>query len=103
MQLRFAAGATIALMMSASLGFAQSEQPPAAPAPQQPSAQHAPQEPQLPPLVDSNFTAATPTRGEVEGFLKTSWGYDTNRIWEVYAIEKTAAPGVSKVTVLIAE
>lgn len=103
MQLRLPVSAMAALLMSASFGFAQSQQPPAAPSPQQEPAQHAPQEPQLPPVVEGNFTAASPTRADVEGFLKTSWGYDTNRIYEVYAIEKTAAPGVSKVTVLIAE
>ncbi|HEX3661998.1 MAG TPA: thioredoxin domain-containing protein [Acidobacteriaceae bacterium] len=51
----------------------------------------------------SNFTAASPTRAEVEAFLKASWGYDENRVWEVYGVEKTLAPGVSKVIVLVAE
>ncbi|HTW60302.1 MAG TPA: thioredoxin domain-containing protein [Terracidiphilus sp.] len=39
----------------------------------------------------------------MEAFLKTSWGYDENRVWEVFAIQKTNAPGVSKVQVLLAE
>jgi protein-disulfide isomerase len=52
---------------------------------------------------EANFTAATPTRADVEAFLRTSWGYDLSRVWEVYAVQKTAAPGVSKVTVLVAQ
>ncbi|HVT97580.1 MAG TPA: thioredoxin domain-containing protein, partial [Acidobacteriaceae bacterium] len=45
----------------------------------------------------------SPTKADVEAFLKASWGYDENRVWEVYGIEKTTAPGVSKVTILVAE
>jgi protein-disulfide isomerase len=82
-------------------------QPPAAPSPQQvpnaPAASAAPQEVQFPPVEASNFNAATPTKEEVEAFLKTSWGYDPNRVWEVFSIQKTIAPGVSKVVVLVAE
>lgn len=96
----------LALCFGASAVFAQS-QPPAAPAPQQvpgaPGAQGAPQEVQFPPVEQSNFTAAAPTKEEVEAFLKTSWGYDPNRVWEVYGVQKTIAPGVSKVIVLVAE
>ena len=83
-------------------------QAPAAPVPQQVpnapgAAPAAPQEVQFPPVQPSNFTAASPTKDDVEAFLKTSWGYDPNRVWEVFGIEKTDAPGVSKVTVLVAE
>ncbi|MGA8111910.1 MAG: thioredoxin domain-containing protein [Acidobacteriaceae bacterium] len=102
MQLRFASSAVLALLMSVSIGFAQTE-PPSAPSPHEPAAPQTQQEPKLPPVSGANFTAAAPTRAEVDGFLKTSWGYDANRIWEVFAIEKTAAPGVSKVTVLLAQ
>lgn len=114
MQLRFLSSAVLALSIAVPLGHTQSE-PPSAPAPQQgtqapqqdaqgpqPGAQ--PQgEPQFPPVNEADFTAASPSKAEVEAFLKASWGYDTNRIWKVYAIEKTSAPGVSKVTVLLAE
>ncbi|HEX4037963.1 MAG TPA: thioredoxin domain-containing protein [Acidobacteriaceae bacterium] len=100
MQLRFISSAVLALLVNVS--FAQTE-PPSAPAPQQQAAPHAPEEAKFPPVSEANFTAAAPTRADVEGFLKTSWGYDTNRIWEVYSIEKTIAPGVSKVTVLLAQ
>lgn len=51
----------------------------------------------------ANFTAVTPTRATVEAFLKASWGYDPDRVWQVWAIEKTAATGVSRVVVEVAE
>ena len=51
----------------------------------------------------SNFTAAAPTRATVEAFLKESWGYDPNRVWQVWAILKTPAPGVSRVVVQVAQ
>jgi protein-disulfide isomerase len=54
-------------------------------------------------LNEANFDAASPTRADVEAFLKASWGYDESRVWELYGIEKTTAPGVSRVTVLVAE
>jgi len=101
MQLRFLSSALLALLVVAPAGFAQSE-PPAAPAPRQ-GMPSAPAEAKFPPVNEANFTAASPTKAEVEAFLKASWGYDSNRIWEVFSIEKTIAPGVSKVTVLLAE
>lgn len=106
MQLRFLSRAVLALAVIVPPVFAQSE-PPAAPAPQQESP-GAPTpgptgEAKFPPVSEANFTATTPSRADVEGFLKATWGYDTNRKWEVYSIEKTIAPGVSKVTVLLAE
>lgn len=96
----------LALSLAAAPGSAQT-QPPAAPAqrpmPGAPGASAEPQEVRFPPVEPSNFTAAAPTRADVEAFLKTSWGYDPNRVWEVFGIQKTIAPGVSKVTVLVAE
>ena len=56
------------------------------------------------PKVDlKNFTADSPTTAEVDSFLRSMWGYDDNRVWEVAGILKTAAPGVSKVVVYIAD
>jgi protein-disulfide isomerase len=55
----------------------------------------------FPPVNPKNFTAASPTPAEVDSFLKALWGYDENRIWQVAGIEKTAAPGVAKVTVFV--
>jgi protein-disulfide isomerase len=57
----------------------------------------------FPPVNPKNFTADSPAVGTVEGYLKTMLGFDPNRIWRVIAIQKTASPGVSKVTVLISE
>ena len=49
------------------------------------------------------FTASSPTVETVNAFLKALWGYDVNRIWRVEAIQKTAAPGVSKVVIFISD
>jgi protein-disulfide isomerase len=67
--------------------------PPAAPAQPQP----------MPPPDPANFTASTPTKDAVNDFLKASWGYDPNRIWQVQAIQTTPVQGLSKVTVLVEE
>ncbi|SEF56906.1 Protein-disulfide isomerase [Bryocella elongata] len=50
-----------------------------------------------------NFTVASPSRDEVNDFLKALWGYDENRIWSVAAVLKTTAPGVAKVVVLVGD
>jgi protein-disulfide isomerase len=68
---------------------------PAAPAPQ---ASAAPADP-FPPANLKFFTADSPSTTTVESFLHAIWGYDPNRIWRVEGIQKTAAPGVSKVTI----
>lgn len=95
------------LFLGLALGVTAQTQPPSAPTPQQapnaPAPSAAPQEVQFPPVEASNFTAAAPTKEEVEAFLKTSWGYDPNRVWEVFGVQKTLAPGVSKVIILVAE
>jgi protein-disulfide isomerase len=39
----------------------------------------------------------------VNAFLHEFWGYDPDRVWQIQAIQKTAAPGVSRVTVLAAQ
>jgi protein-disulfide isomerase len=49
------------------------------------------------------FTATSPTAATVDSFLKQLWGYDPNRIWRVEAIQKTDAPGVSKVVVFVTD
>ncbi len=65
----------------------------AAPAPLQP----------MPPPDPANFTAASPTKETVEAFLRASWGYDENRIFQVQGIETTQVQGISRVTVLVEE
>jgi protein-disulfide isomerase len=73
----------------------QSEAPPAAPAPSGP--------PVFPKPDPANFTAAAPTADVVNSFLQANWGYDTDRMWQVQAIRKTGAEGVSQVIVLIGD
>jgi protein-disulfide isomerase len=68
--------------------------PPAAPA--------APVDP-FPAINLKFFTAASPTTQTVGAFLRQIWGYDTNRLWKVMAIQTTPAPGVSKVTVFVTD
>lgn len=93
------------VLATAGTAHAQATKTPAAPAPAQSSkkATKPPQQPHFPPVNPANFTASSPTKAEVKAFLKSSWGYDPNRIWEVAAILKTQAPGVSKVVVFVAE
>ena len=57
--------------------------------------------PVFPKPIPANFTAALPTKDTVNTFLQKSWGYDETRIWEVWAIQKTQAEGVAKVTLLV--
>jgi len=57
----------------------------------------------MPPPDPANFTAATPTKETINDFLKQSWGYDTNRIWQIQAIQATQVAGLSRVTVLVEE
>jgi protein-disulfide isomerase len=109
MQFRFTLGSTLlALALAApAVCAAQTtqQQPPKAPgAPFVPSAPApATEEPHFPPVDKANFTADSPTPETVNAFLKASWGYDTGRVWEVFAIEKTPVPGMSKVLVLVAQ
>ncbi|WP_263354442.1 DsbA family protein [Acidicapsa acidisoli] len=51
----------------------------------------------------TDFTADSPTRAQVEAFLQASWGYDTNRVFQVQRIVKTVIPGISNVTILVGE
>jgi protein-disulfide isomerase len=69
--------------------------------PQAPVPHVAPANP-FPPVNLKNFTADSPTTAEVNDFLKTVWGYDDNISWSVAAIQKTAAPGVARVVVFVA-
>jgi protein-disulfide isomerase len=57
----------------------------------------------FPPVNPKYFTAASPTVDTVNAFLKSLWGYDSNRIWRVEAIQTTAAPNVSKVVVFVSD
>ncbi len=57
----------------------------------------------FPPANLKYFTADAPNVDTVNSFLKALWGYDPNRIWRVEAIQKTAAPNVSKVVVFVSD
>ena len=57
----------------------------------------------FPPVNLKFFTADSPSVATVDGYLHSVLGYDPNRIWRVVAIQKTAAPGVSKVVALVSE
>ena len=77
--------------------------PPGAPQDQQPAAP-APSGPPVFPKPDpANFTAASPTKEVVNGFLQANWGFDQDRMWQVQAILKTPADGISKVIVLVGD
>ena len=118
------AAALIALFVPAFQAVAQQHVPPApattsepsapsqqpsdtAPADQQPGAPPAAPAPSGPPVFPkpdpANFTAPAPTAEVVNGFLQANWGYDSDRMWQVQAILKTPADGVSKVIVLIGD
>jgi protein-disulfide isomerase len=72
---------------------------PAAPGP----SAAAPQKLTFPPPNPANFTADKPTVAEVDTFLKTTWGYNAELVWQVEAIAKTPVAGISKVTVDIGQ
>jgi hypothetical protein len=84
---------------------AQSSEVPSAPSAPNLQAPPASGEPTNPfPKVDpKNFTADKPSVETVNEFLRQSWGYDDNRIWQVAAILKTPVDGISKVVVQVAE
>ena len=108
------------LTLPASVASAQEQVPPAPPAPVPsappaapkpspskpytvPSAPAPAEAPAFPKPDPKNFNATSPTKGEVDAFLHASWGYDTNRVWEVAAIMKTPVAGVSKVVVFVGD
>jgi protein-disulfide isomerase len=88
--------ALVALSLPVLQAAAQQDAPAAAPS--APTAA-----PVFPTPLPANFTASSPTKETVNAFLQTSWGYDESRVWEVWAIQKTAAEGVSKVTVILGD
>ncbi len=59
--------------------------------------------PTFPPVDPKNFTVSSPSPETVNSFLHALWGYDPNRIWSVYAIQPTTAPGVIRVQAYVAD
>ncbi len=104
----FAGLAALAVMFPLVQASAQQQVPPAPAEPQaapgQAPAAPAPAAPPSFPKPDpANFTASSPTREAVDGFLKDSWGYDDSRLWQVEAILKTPVEGISKVIVYVGD
>jgi protein-disulfide isomerase len=99
---RFASVLALAALSLPVFQAAAQQDVPAAPAvaPSEPVPVAAPVFPKPDP---ANFTAATPTKETVNAFLQASWGYDDSRIWQVQAILKTPAEGISKVIVFLGD
>jgi protein-disulfide isomerase len=55
----------------------------------------------FPPANPRYFTAPAPSIDTVNSFLNQVWGFDSNRLYRVEAIQTTSAPGVVKVTVFV--
>ena len=104
LSIRFASAlALVALFLPVVQTFAQQDVP-AAPAPQVPSGPApAAAAPVFPKPDPANFTASAPDKDTVNAFLQASWGFDENRVWEVWAILKTEVAGVSKVILLVSD
>lgn len=105
---RFASSSLLAVCAITFQAAAQ-QQVPAAPAEPQaapaenPTAPAPAAAPVFPKPDPKNFTAASPTKDQVNAFLTASWGYDENRIWQVQAILKTQVEGLTKVVVYIGD
>jgi protein-disulfide isomerase len=59
--------------------------------------------PTFPKPDPAEFTADSPTKEQVNAFLQASWGYDTNRVYQIQRILKTAVPGISSVVIAVGE
>ena len=92
--------ALVAISFAALSASAQQNVPPA---PAEPAAPAAAAAPVFPPPDPANFTAASPTKETINGFLKTSWGYDDSRVWEIEGIMKTQVDGISRVLIYVGD
>ncbi len=101
----FACAAALAVCTAASSHATAQQNVPTAPAetPAAPAPTLGPAAPVFPKVDPANFSAAQPTPQTVNDFLQATWGYDTNRVWQVQAILKTQVEGISKVVVLIGD
>ncbi|MBB5058871.1 protein-disulfide isomerase [Granulicella aggregans] len=97
----FAAVLVVGAFGTSETAFAQAA-PPSLTAPSAQPAPAAPTDP-FPPVNMKYFTTDTPSGDTVNGFLHSLWGYDENRIYRVEGIQKTSAPGVSKVIVYVSD
>jgi protein-disulfide isomerase len=78
-------------------------QAPVAEVPSGSAAQPAASADPFPPANQKYFTAKSPSLETVSAFLKSLWGYDTNRLWRVMAIQATPSPGVAKIVVFLTD
>jgi protein-disulfide isomerase len=97
---RFASAVVLATMSLLIIQASAQTQVPAAPAPGEPAPAVAPVFPKPDP---KNFTASQPTTEAVNAFLRASWGFEPDRIWQVEAILKTDVEGVSNVIVFVGD
>ena len=86
-----------------AVGSLLAQAPAAAPPPTAPAAQSAAPADPFPPANQKYFTAKAPSAETVNAFLKALWGYDSNRLWRVMAIQATPAQGVGKVVVFLTD
>lgn len=102
---RIASFAVLAASTTAFVAAQQDAPKQVPPAPAQAPSAPAPtaEAPKFPPPDPKNFTATKPTKEEIDQFLKASWGYDENRVWQVAAITKTPVEGISKVVVYVGD
>ena len=104
LSIRFAGALALVALFLPVLPASAQQDVPAAPAAQAPSAPApAAAAPVFPKPDPANFTAAAPTKETVNAFLQASWGYDENRVWEVWAIQKTEVDGISRVVLLVGD
>ncbi len=106
-KVRALATAIILIAPMTSITLAQTEAPPAPPPQELPAAPgQAPGAPAVltfAPVDKANFTSDKPTVADVDAFLKITWGYNPDLAWQVEAIQKTPAAGISKVIVAIGQ
>jgi len=96
--------AVLVIYSSHAIAQNESSKPTAPPqVPSEAAVSPTPAVPELPPADAKNFTAVSPKSDTVDAFLRQIWGYDPDRTWRVAAIQSTAAPGVSRVTVFVLE
>jgi protein-disulfide isomerase len=93
------AGFAAALLLAFGTGLLAQTDIPAAPS----QAADAVAGPVFPKADPASFTAESPTRAQVAAFLEASWGYESNRVYQIQSIAKTVVPGISSVLVLVGE
>ena len=94
-----AAALTFAALLSTSHRLSAQTDVPAAPT----QGADAAAGPAFPKPDPSDFTSATPTKEQIDGFLQASWGYDTNRVYQIQRIAKTSVDGIISVIVVVGE